>query len=137
MTLAEFKTALENTEEIEITVTGRRSGRKISHPVWFVVEDDTLCLLPVKGSDSEWYKNILAHPSMTLSAGRTRWEARPKPITDPARVRDVVEKFRAKYGADQIAQYYSKLDVAVEVPLAGARGKAKPAARRSKARSAA
>jgi hypothetical protein len=39
-------------------------------------------------------------------------------VTDPAKVRDVVEKFRAKYGADQVARYYEKLDVAVEVPLA-------------------
>ena len=136
MTAAAFKKALENAEEIEITVTGRRSGRKISHPVWFVAEGDTLYLLPVKGSDSAWYKNIVAHPSMTLSAGGTRWNARPKPITDPGRVRDVVEKFRVKYGADEVAKY-SKFDVAVEVPLAGTGGKARPAARRSKARTAA
>ena len=43
--------------------------------------------------------------------------ARARPITEPPRVRDVVEKFRRKYGADQVRKYYSKLDVAVEVPL--------------------
>jgi hypothetical protein len=32
-------------------------------------------------------------------------------------VRDVVEKFRDKHGAVQVQTYYSKLDVAVEVPL--------------------
>jgi len=37
---------------------------------------------------------------------------------DPARVPDVVEKFRAKYGADEVATYYPKFDVAVAVPLA-------------------
>jgi hypothetical protein len=35
-----------------------------------------------------------------------------------ARVRDVVEKFRAKYGADEVAKYYSTFDGAVAVPLA-------------------
>ena len=39
-------------------------------------------------------------------------------LTDARRVRDVVEKFRAKYGADEVEKYYSKLDVAVEVMLA-------------------
>jgi len=39
-------------------------------------------------------------------------------LTDPARVPDVVEKFRAKYGADEVAKYYQKFDVAVAVPLA-------------------
>jgi hypothetical protein len=29
----------------------------------------------------------------------------------------VVEKFRAKYGAGNVKKYYSKFDVAVEVPL--------------------
>ena len=31
---------------------------------------------------------------------------------------EVVEKFQKKYGAGEIAKYYSKLDVAVRVPLA-------------------
>jgi hypothetical protein len=32
-------------------------------------------------------------------------------------VRDVVDKFGAKYGAGQIQQLYTKLDAAVEMPL--------------------
>jgi len=39
------------------------------------------------------------------------------PITDPARVQEVVEEFRAKCGADQVAACYCKLDAAVEVSL--------------------
>jgi hypothetical protein len=33
-------------------------------------------------------------------------------------VHDVVERFRAKYGSGEVKKYYSKLDVAVKVPLA-------------------
>ena len=36
----EFGQALESTREIELTVTGRRSGRAISIPVWFVWDGD-------------------------------------------------------------------------------------------------
>jgi hypothetical protein len=43
--------------------------------------------------------------------------ARATPITDPAQVHEVVEKVRAKYGSAEIKKYYSKLDVAVKVPL--------------------
>jgi hypothetical protein len=32
-------------------------------------------------------------------------------------VGEIVGKFRAKYGADQVAAYYPKTDVAVEVTL--------------------
>src|SRR5579883_2756181 len=119
MTFTEFAEALKNTDEVEITVTGRTSGRKISTPVWFVSEAETLYLLPVKGSDSAWFKNILKTPTMRLSADGKEWTAEVKPVTDKAAVQSIVEKFRKKYGADQVKKYYSKFDVAVDVSYAG------------------
>jgi hypothetical protein len=117
MAMANIKQALASTEELEITVTGRNSGRKISFPVWFVLESETLYLLPVKGSASNWYKNILRNPTMTISARGMEITVNVKPITDPPTVREVVEKFRAKYGTANIQRYYSKFDVAVEARL--------------------
>jgi len=119
MALNQIEEALKNTDEIEITVTGRKSGHTTSRPVWFVHEGEEIYLLPVKGSDSDWYKNILKTPTMRLSAGGKEWSAGVKPITDKAKVRDIVEKFRAKYGADQVKKYYSKFDVAVHVASSG------------------
>jgi deazaflavin-dependent oxidoreductase (nitroreductase family) len=118
MAMTDFGEALKNTDEIEITVTGRKSGRKISNPVWFVQEGEKLYLLPVKGSDSEWYKNILKTPVMRLSAGGKEIKIEARTIADKDGVRDVVEKFRNKYGADQVKKYYSKFDVAVDVSSA-------------------
>src|SRR5580765_5835732 len=66
MAAADFAKALQKTDEIALTVTGRVSGNKSTRPVWFVLEGKTLYLLPVQGSDSEWYKNILKHPAITL-----------------------------------------------------------------------
>jgi deazaflavin-dependent oxidoreductase (nitroreductase family) len=119
MAFNEFEEALKNMDEIEITVTGRKSGRRISNPVWFVQEAEKLYLLPVKGSDSDWYKNILKTPTMRLNAGGKEWTAEVTPVTDTVKVRDIVEKFRHKYGADQVKKYYSKFDVAVDVPSSG------------------
>ena len=117
MAMLDFKQVLASTEEIEITVTGRNSGRKISLPVWFVLEGDTLYLLPVTGSESNWYKNILRNPTMTIAAKGMEVTVNVEPITDPVKVQEVVEKFRAKYGAANIQRYYSKFDVAVEARL--------------------
>ena len=114
----EFKNALEASREIELSVTGRTSGREISNPVWFARDGEKLYLVPVKGSDSGWFKNVLENPTVTLTADGVESTARATPITDPARAREVVEKFRAKYGADEVAKYYTKFDVAVKVPLA-------------------
>jgi hypothetical protein len=66
---ADFENALNNTNEIELTTTGRTSGRESSRPVWFVRQGENLYLLPVTGSDSQWYKNVLKTPAIRLAAG--------------------------------------------------------------------
>jgi deazaflavin-dependent oxidoreductase (nitroreductase family) len=118
MASADFTRSLTSTSEIELTTTGRKTGRETSRPVWFVRSGDRLDLLPVTGSDSQWYKNVLAHPAIRLAAGGTEYAAQATPVTDPGRVAEVVAGFRAKHGADSVAQYYPNPNVAVEVPLA-------------------
>jgi len=113
----DFQKAMTSTRELEITVTGRRAGQPITLPVWFVHEGETLYLLPVRGSDSHWYKNIQRQPSLTISVGGTKIPVTPTLITDADKVGEVVEKFRAKYGATEVRRYYTKFDVAVEVRL--------------------
>jgi hypothetical protein len=115
--LEELRNALQSTSEIELTVTGRKSGRESSRPVWFVQEGDKLFLLPVSGSDSNWYKNLVKTSTIGLAADGAEFRTNVKPIEDPAAVDDVAERFRARYGADQVKAYYPKLDAAVEVPL--------------------
>jgi deazaflavin-dependent oxidoreductase (nitroreductase family) len=107
-----LKHRLSRGNEIKITVTGRKSGRPISNPVWFVLDGDTLYLLPVTGSDTQWYKNVLENPTIQIEAGAVRRELKAVPITQSAEVEAVVDRFRAKYAAD-VTKYYSKFDVAV------------------------
>ena len=38
-----FLQSLRRRKEISITVHGRRTGRKIGLPVWFALDDGTLC----------------------------------------------------------------------------------------------
>jgi hypothetical protein len=98
-------------------VTGRESGRTISIPVWFVLEDDKLYLLPVRGSGTQWYKNVLKKPLIQIGVRGAEAEFRVVPVTDGKQVKSVVEKFRDKYGAGDVKKYYSKFDVAVVVQM--------------------
>jgi deazaflavin-dependent oxidoreductase (nitroreductase family) len=100
----QFIRALDASSEVELTVTGRTSGPEITIPVWFVREGDTLYLVPVNGSDSDWYKNVLERPTIRVSARNAHFSARAAPITE--------------YGSDDVAAYYPKHDVAAEAPLA-------------------
>jgi len=112
-----LRDVLSRSKEITITVTGRKSGRAISIPVWFVLEGDRLSLLPVQGSDTQWYLNVLKNPKTRIAARGSEGELQVLPITDAKEVKAVVEKFRKKYGAGDVKKYYSKLDVAVVADL--------------------
>ena len=112
-----LKDRLSRYREITISVTGRKSGRVTSRPVWFVLEDDKLYLLPVQGSDTQWYKNVLKNPRIGIKAKEAEAELEAVAVTDTKQVKSVVEKFREKYGAGDVKKYYSKFDVAVVVHL--------------------
>jgi hypothetical protein len=75
MSNSESKDALDRTSEIESTVKVRKSGQGISGisiPVWFVHENNTLYLLPVQGSETNWYKNMLNNSTIKISINGTQ-----------------------------------------------------------------
>jgi deazaflavin-dependent oxidoreductase (nitroreductase family) len=117
MSASELKSALEGGNEVTLTVTGRKSGREITVPIWFVEDGERLLLLPIHGTDTGWYRNIVKTPEIRLAADGAELRATAKTIEDPAAVEDVVERFGEKYGADRVAEYYPKQDGFVEVPL--------------------
>lgn len=104
---------LRRYREIKISVTGRKSGRTISNPVWFAWDGDHLYLLPVRGSDTAWYRNVLINPTIRIEVRGAEAEFKGAPITNPKEVASVVARFREKYGAGDVKKYYSKFDVAV------------------------
>jgi deazaflavin-dependent oxidoreductase (nitroreductase family) len=109
----DLKDRLSRSHEITITVIGRKSGRTSAKPVWFVLEDDKVFLLPVQGSETQWYKNVLKNPSIRIDADGAAADFTAVPVSEAKQVASVVEKFRGKYGAGDVKKYYSKFDVAV------------------------
>jgi deazaflavin-dependent oxidoreductase (nitroreductase family) len=112
-----LKERLARYRQVKISVIGRKSGHAISIPVWFVLEGEKLYLLPVQGSETQWYKNVLKNPSIRIDARGVEAEFRAKPVTDAKSLKSVTEKFREKYGAADVKKYYSKFDVAVVVDV--------------------
>lgn len=106
-----------NLEEIQINLKGRKTGKAITLPVWFIAnqEEGKLFLLPIHGTSSAWFKNLLKYPDIQISLGKRQASVQAKPTTDIDRVSDVTEKFRQKYGAGQVRRYYDKLNAAVEI----------------------
>jgi deazaflavin-dependent oxidoreductase (nitroreductase family) len=114
----DLKQALEGAREVELTVTGRKSGDPSTRPVWFVKEDGTLYLMPVGGSGANWYKNVVQTPRIGLAADGAEVETEATLIDDASVVSKVKSKFGEKYGDSRVTEYYPGQDVAVEVSLA-------------------
>jgi hypothetical protein len=112
-----LKDRLSRYRLITISVIGRKSGRRISIPVWFVLEGENLHLLPVAGSATQWYKNVRKNRSIGIDARGVEAEFQATPVTGAKAVKSVVEKFREKYGAGDVKKYYSGFDVAVLVKV--------------------
>src|SRR5438046_5290704 len=109
--------ALKKRKQISITVIGRRTGRLIKTPVWFVFEENTLCLLPVSGSRTQWYRNLQKNRAIAIQAGSAQRNLRARLLKNAPAVRKVIRRFRGKYTADQIKRWYTGLDAAVQIPL--------------------
>jgi deazaflavin-dependent oxidoreductase (nitroreductase family) len=114
---SELREALEGAREVELTVTGRKTGNSSSRPVWFTQENGTVYLLPVGGSGANWFKNVLRAPRIRLAAGGAEAETEAKTITDADKVSEILSRFGDKYGESQVSEYYPDQDVAVEVSL--------------------
>lgn len=117
METVQAQKALDASQELSITVVGRKSGREFSTPVWFVREGKTVFLLPVTGSHSQWYKNLEKSKRIKISSGKLRLELPVKLVNDAKGVGSVADKFRKKYGAGDVKKYYSRFDAAVELGL--------------------
>jgi deazaflavin-dependent oxidoreductase (nitroreductase family) len=117
MNNSDLKDRLARYRQIKLSVIGRKTGKTISMPVWFVLEGEKLYLLPVQGSDTQWYRNVLKNPSIRIEARGAEAGFQAAPITDSKAVKSVIERFREKYGAKDVKKYYSKFDVAVIIEM--------------------
>ena len=118
MATSELKETLDKSSEIELSVIGRNSGKRISRPVWLVYNSNKLYLLPLNGSETNWYKNIHKNPTIMISIHNMELSANARPVTDSSRVKEIVDAFRRKYGENDVKKYYSKFDAIVEVLIA-------------------
>ncbi len=109
--------ALRKYEELQLSVIGRKTGRKIPRPVWFVLRGNELLFLPVRGTSTQWYKNIMKNPHIDINVGGQHYGGIARTITDQKGISEIVELFKKKHGASDIKKYYPNLDAAAKVSL--------------------
>jgi deazaflavin-dependent oxidoreductase (nitroreductase family) len=94
----QVKQALERDRTIDITTTGRKTGKPRRKEIWFHNVDGRLYLTGTPGR-RDWYANLLAHPEFTFHLKRSvraDLPARATPILDKARRRAILASIHPK-----------------------------------------
>lgn len=74
-----------------LTTTGRKSGLPRVTPLQFEEVNGNYYIASARGSEADWYKNILASPAVHVQIRSREFDAIAEPITDPARIADFIE----------------------------------------------
>ena len=105
-----------------LTTTGRVSGEPREIEIWFALDGPTLFMLSGGRDRSDWVKNLLREPRVTVRIGGRTLDGRARVVEDAdedARARDLVfEKYESGYSGDLTDWRQSSLPVAVDLAAA-------------------
>ena len=116
-----LRAALERDRIVDITTTGRKTGRPHRIEIWFHNLDGRLLITGSPGP-RDWYANLLAQPRFTLhlkQTARADLPAMASPVRERARRRNVLSRILNIIDkADEIESYVDRSPL-VEVKLLG------------------
>jgi deazaflavin-dependent oxidoreductase (nitroreductase family) len=73
---------LANESYCYLTTTGRVTGNPHEIEIWFGLNDKTLYLLSGGMDRSDWVRNLLKNPSVTMRLGKHTFNATARLVTD-------------------------------------------------------
>jgi len=90
-------TRVKDRSSIELTTTGRRTGKPHIRPVWFVVSGNKILLQAGHDGKTDWYEYLEKTPAVSLRCGNYTFRGRAARLIDPTQVEDVHRLFLKKY----------------------------------------
>jgi deazaflavin-dependent oxidoreductase (nitroreductase family) len=76
-----------------ITTTGRKSGRQFSVPIGYLRDGETVVAFNL-GGGSNWYKNMLHTPRVTLTIKGTAGDYHGAPVQDNAEIVRILDLYK-------------------------------------------
>lgn len=80
--LAELLSRLSREEYCYVTTTGRVTGNPHEIEIWFGIQGKTLYLLSGGMDRSDWVRNLLKDPSVTVRIAKHTFKATARIVTD-------------------------------------------------------
>lgn len=94
-----------NESTLEITTTGRKSGKPRTTPIWFVYDQGALYIQSGKEGKTHWYRNLQKNPQMQLKIGQLILAGKAQFVTDTVEIENVHDLFRSKYALARAAGF--------------------------------
>ncbi|MGZ9163681.1 MAG: nitroreductase family deazaflavin-dependent oxidoreductase [Anaerolineales bacterium] len=88
---------LAGEEYCYLITTGRLSGRPHEIEIWFGIQNNTLYLLSGSGHGSDWVKNLIKHPSVTVRIANYTFSGTARIVSDAKEDRLARQLLAAKY----------------------------------------
>ena len=79
----ELGSALAGEDYCYLTTTGRVSGQPREIEIWFGLEGSTLYMLSGGGDRSNWVRNLMREPSVTVRIGGVTRPGRARVVEEP------------------------------------------------------
>ncbi len=99
----QVRDALARDKTIDITTTGRKSGRSQKTEIWFMYIDGRVFITGSPGR-RDWYANLVANPRFTFhlkESARADLPARAAPVTNPEERRRVMSAPETEWYREQ------------------------------------
>lgn len=74
-----------------LVTTGRKSGQPHRTPLQFELIDDLYYVASARGTQADWFLNILVNPLVKFEYKGVEHNAKAEAITDPVRIADFLE----------------------------------------------
>lgn len=98
--------AVEGESTVELTTTGRKSGQARTVTIWFVRDGDHLYVQSGQEGKTDWYRNVLGNPVVTLRIGALRMKGRARPVEDTQESDRVHALFEQKYVSARVMGWF-------------------------------
>jgi deazaflavin-dependent oxidoreductase (nitroreductase family) len=119
LTVAETDPSLAAEQYCYLTTTGRSSGAPREIEIWFGLEDSTVYMLSGGRDRSNWVRNLIAEPAVSVRFGERRFEGSARIVDDPVEDalarRLVLDKYSEGYSGDLGDYGRNALAVAVDI----------------------
>lgn len=96
----------QEASTIDLTTVGRTSGKPRTVTIWFVVDEaGRLYVQSGKDGTTDWYRNLLRTPAVTMRIGELNMKGAAAPVEDLTEVARVHELFRQKYLRARLSEW--------------------------------